>query len=258
MVLVTCGGLGSGIAIPMAEWGGWRFSLAWWLIPALLALFLWTPQLRAHSHPVAAPQNRVRMWDQPVAWQVSLFMGCQSTAFYVMIAWFPSMMLDLEGISAKRSGTILFIYQIFVLVSVMVTPLFIQRLRDQRLIGPVLSAIILLGYIGLYLDPGNALLWMILMGMGAGGSLVLSITLFSLRAATADDSVGLSGMAQAIGYTMAAVVPIVIGFIHDLTQGWELPLLLMIALAVMQLAMGYLSGRQLTIHGAAAAKPSAS
>jgi CP family cyanate transporter-like MFS transporter len=145
-----------------------------------------------------------------------------------------------------------------VLVSVMVTPLFIQRLRDQRLIGPVLSAIILLGYIGLYLDPGNALLWMILMGMGAGGSLVLSITLFSLRAATADDSVGLSGMAQAIGYTMAAVVPIVIGFVHDLTQGWELPLLLMIALAVMQLAMGYLSGRQLTIHGAAAAKPSAS
>jgi CP family cyanate transporter-like MFS transporter len=257
MVLVTCGGLGSGIAIPIAEWGGWRFSLVWWLIPALLALILWTPQLRAHRRPAAAPQGRVRMWNQAVAWQVSLFMGCQSTAFYVMIAWFPSMMLDLEGISAKRSGTILFIYQIFVLGSVMVTPLFIQRLRDQRLIGPVLSGIILLGYLGLYLDPANALLWMILMGVGAGGSLVLAITLFGLRAATADDSVGLSGMAQAIGYTMAAVVPIVIGFVHDLTHGWQLPLLLMIALAAMQVVTGYLSGRSLIIHGAAVSKPPA-
>ncbi|HUG73577.1 MAG TPA: hypothetical protein VMK82_09155, partial [Steroidobacteraceae bacterium] len=153
-----------------------------------------------------------------------------------------------EGISAKRSGTILFIYQIFVLGSVMVTPLFIQRLRDQRWIGPALSSMILLAYLGLYLHPEGALLWMILMGMGAGGSLVLAITLFSLRAATVDDSVALSGMAQAIGYTMAAVVPIAIGFIHDLTHNWEVPLLLMIMLAMLQLAMGYLSGRQLTVR----------
>jgi CP family cyanate transporter-like MFS transporter len=248
MVLVTCGGLGSGIAIPMAEWGGWRFSLAWWLIPALLAVFVWAPQLRARSRPVVPPQLRVRMWNQSLAWQVSLFMGFQSTAFYVMIAWFPSMMFDLEGITAKRAGTILFIYQIFVLGSVMVTPLFIQRLRDQRWIGPALSSMILLAFLGLYLHPESALIWMILIGMGAGGSLELAITLFSLRAATVDDSVALSGMAQAIGYTMAAVVPIVIGFIHDLTHSWEVPLLLMIMLAMLQLAMGYLSGRQLTVR----------
>jgi CP family cyanate transporter-like MFS transporter len=250
MVLVTCGGLGSGIAIPIAEWGGWRFSLAWWLIPALLAALLWIPQLRASSRPVVSNHSPVRMWNKSLAWQVSLFMGFQSTAFYVMIAWFPSMMQDLEGVSARRSGTILFIYQILVLVSVMVTPLFIQRLRDQRWIGPALSSMILLAYLGLYLHPQGALPWMILMGMGAGGSLVLAITLFSLRAATADDSVALSGMAQSIGYTMAAVVPILIGFIHDLTQGWELPLLLMIVLAFLQLVTGYLSGRQLTIRAA--------
>jgi CP family cyanate transporter-like MFS transporter len=248
MVLVTCGGLGSGIAIPMAEWGGWRFSLAWWLIPALLAALLWIPQLRASSRPAVPSHSPVHMWNNSLAWQVSLFMGFQSTAFYVMIAWFPSMMFDLEGITAKRAGTILFIYQIFVLGSVMVTPLFIQRLRDQRWIGPALSSMILLAFLGLYLHPESALLWMILMGMGAGGSLVLAITLFSLRAATVDDSVALSGMAQAIGYTMAAVVPIVIGFIHDLTHSWEVPLLLMIMLAMLQLAMGYLSGRQLTVR----------
>jgi CP family cyanate transporter-like MFS transporter len=246
MVLVTCGGLGSGIAIPLADWGGWRFSLVSWVIPALLGLAIWAPQLRAHSAP-ATVERQAPLWNQPLAWQVSLFMACQSTAFYVMIAWFPSMMNDLQGISAARSGVILFIYQIFVLGSVMVTPFFIHRMRDQRAIGVALSSMILLGYVGLYLDPVHALGWMIVMGMGAGGSLVLAITLFSLRVESAMQSVALSGMAQAVGYTMAAVTPIFIGFIHDLTQRWTLALQLMIALAVLQLAMGFLSGRPLQI-----------
>ena len=246
MVLVTFGGLGSGIAIPLADLAGWRFSLVSWATPAAVALVIWLPQLRAHTAP-AATEPRTRMSDQPLAWQVSLFMACQSTAFYVMIAWFPSMMYDLEGISAARSGAILFIYQIFVLGSVMITPFFIHRMKDQRGIGVALSSMILLGYVGLYLDPVHALGWMMVMGLGAGGSLVLAITLFSLRAQTAMQSVALSGMAQAVGYTIAAVTPILIGFIHDLTQRWTLALQLMIGLVLLQIAMGYLSGRPLKI-----------
>jgi CP family cyanate transporter-like MFS transporter len=175
-------------------------------------------------------------------------MACQSTAFYVMIAWFPSMMSDLAGITAARSGAILFIYQLFVLVSVMLTPLFIHRMRDQRLIGATLGLLILAGFCGLTLDPTHALGWMMVMGLGAGGSLVLAITLFSLRVNTAAESVALSGMAQAIGYTMAAVTPIFIGYLHDLTGNWLMPLQLMILLALLQLAMGYAAGRPLTVR----------
>jgi CP family cyanate transporter-like MFS transporter len=258
MVLVTCGALGSGIAIPLAEWGGTRWALVFWIIPAVFGVLVWLPQLQRRSNPAAPassrisqsnahPRGSVTMWKQPIAWQVSLFMACQSTAFYVMVAWFPSMMLEVTATSPARSGTILFIYQMFVLASVMVTPLFIQRQRDQRIIGPVLSALILLAFVGLYFDPGHALAWTIVMGSGAGGSLVLAITLFSLRSASADDSVALSGMAQAIAYTMAAALPVLVGFLHDVTQQWTLPLLLMVALAAVQMLVGYLAGRPLTV-----------
>lgn len=252
MVLVSCGGAGSGIAIPMAELGGWRFSLGWWIAPALLATLFWLPQLRSSSRPPDVPEAPVRLWNQPLAWQVSLFMACQSTAFFVMVAWFPSMMLDMAGISAARSGVILFIYQVFVLASVMITPFFIHRLADQRRLAAVLSALILTGFVGLFLDPVHALGWTIVMGSGAGGSLVLSITLFSLRVSTTAQSVALSGMAQSIGYLMAALLPIAIGFIHDLTHSWTLPLLIMIALSVLQMTVGYLAGRPLKVRGAAA------
>jgi len=248
MVMVTFGGLGSGVAIPLADWGGWRFSLLSWLIPAVLAVVIWATQLRAPSRPQARAEAPPKLWNQSLAWQVSLLMACQSTAFYVMVAWFPSMMSDLEGISAARAGAILFVYQIFVLGSVMATPVFIHRMKDQRLIGATLAGLILMGFCGLYLDAGHALGWMIVMGLGAGGSLVLSITLFGLRAGTATQSVALSGMAQSVGYTMAAVTPIAIGFIHDLTGHWGLPLLLMMALAMLQIAMAYLAGRPLKIR----------
>ena len=82
----------------------------------------------------------------------------------------------------------------------MITPVFIHRMKDQRGIGVALSCLILVGYVGLYLDPAHALPWMIVMGLGSGGALVLSITLFSLRVETATQSVALSGMAQAVGY----------------------------------------------------------
>lgn len=249
MVMVTCGGLGSGIAIPLADLGGWRVSLLSWALPAVIALAVWLPQLRAHSSPARA-QPHASLWNRALAWQVSLYMACQSTAFYVMIAWFPSMMRDLVGTSAARSGAILFIYQIFVLASVMITPVFIHRMRDQRAIAVVLGGLILAGYVGLYLDPAHALPFMIVMGLGSGGALVLSITLFSLRVETAAQSVALSGMAQAVGYSVAAVTPIFIGYLHDVTGGWSLALLLMIGLVSVQVAAGYLAGRPLRIHAA--------
>ena len=82
----------------------------------------------------------------------------------------------------------------------------------------------------------------------AGGALVLSITLFSLRVETAGQSVALSGMAQAVGYSVAAVTPILIGYIHDQTHQWTAALLLMICLALVQLVVGLLAGRPLKIR----------
>jgi MFS transporter, CP family, cyanate transporter len=113
-----------------------------------------------------------------------------------------------------------------------------------------LSCLILTGYLGLYLDPAHALPWMIVMGLGSGGALVLSITLFSLRVETAAQSVALSGMAQAVGYSVAAVTPIFIGYIHDLTHEWEAALLLMIGMVLAQIAAGFLAGRPLKVHAA--------
>jgi CP family cyanate transporter-like MFS transporter len=246
MMLVTVGGLGSGLSIPLYELGGWRFSLAAWALPALVGIAIWLPQLRHNTRaapaPVPAASARISLWRVPLAWHVALLMGCQSSAFYVLVAWFPSLMAELEGISAARSGWILFVYQIFILISVMAVPPLIHRLADQRWIGAGCGLFTLSGYLGLYFAPEQAMTWMILMGLGGGGALVLTITLFGLRTKTATETVALSGMAQAVGYLMAALMPILIGFVHDTSGGWHLSLLLMLGICVGQVVTGYLSG----------------
>ena len=244
MVLVSVGGLGSGLAIPLFDIGGWQFSLVAWAIPALIGLVAWLPELR-HNAPergTAPDVKKISLWRDKLAWQVSLFMGFQSSAFYVMVVWFTSLIADLENVDAARAGWILFVYQIFILLAVMGVPLLIQRLRDQRWIGVGCGGLVLTGYLGIFFAPANAMLWMCLMGLGAGGSLVLAITLFGLRTKSAGETVGLSGMAQAIGYTLAAVLPILVGFLRDFTGGWNVPLLLMLGLAVGQVIVGYSSG----------------
>jgi CP family cyanate transporter-like MFS transporter len=243
MVLVSVGGIGSGLSIPLYELGGWRFSLLAWALPALLALVVWLPELRHNVKASPTPEvAKLSLWRNPLAWQVSLLMGSQSSAFYVMIAWFPSLMADLQGLSAARSGWLLFVYQIFVLLSVMLVPLLVRRLADQRWIGAACALCIMSGFLGLYLAPAQVMSWMVIMGLGGGGSLVLTMTLFGLRTNTVSETVALSGMAQAVGYLMAALLPIIIGFIHDQSGGWDLPLVVMLLISALQTAMGYLSG----------------
>jgi CP family cyanate transporter-like MFS transporter len=257
MVLVTVGGLGSALAIPLEALGGWRPSLLAWLLPVVIGLVVWAPRLRHNTRPQAPPQDRSSLWRSSVAWYVSLFMACQSTAFYVMIAWLPSLLADLEGISPARSGVILFIYQIFVLGGVMGVPVLVHRFDDQRWIGAGCASLIFFGYAGLLFATADALFWLSIMGLGAGGSLVLAMTWFGLRASSTGQAVALSGMAQAIGYLVSALAPILVGWLHDATAGWTVPLLLMLGFAATQVCMGYLSGRPLRVGETAGARTGA-
>jgi CP family cyanate transporter-like MFS transporter len=248
-VLVSVGGLGSGLSIPLYEIGGWRFSLAAWALPALLGIAVWLPELRHNQRAQAVPTaaKKISLWRKPLAWHVALLMGCQSSAFYVLVAWFPTLMAETQGVTAARSGWILFVYQIFILISVMAVPPMIHRLADQRWIGAGCALFTLSGYLGLYFAPEQAMTWMVLAGLGGGGALVLTMTLFGLRTRSVTETVALSGMAQAVGYLMAALAPIVIGFVHDVSGGWNLSLLLMLVICVGQVVTGYLSGLPRTV-----------
>ncbi|MBP1133232.1 CP family cyanate transporter-like MFS transporter [Serratia sp. PL17] len=245
----------SGLAVPLAAMNdlGWRFSLLCWSLPALLALIIWLPQLRRPATAVSSTTPGVQPipsrspWGSALGWQVALFMGLQSITFYTIIGWFSAFAAS-HGTSPQQAGFELFIYQLVAIAANFVMVFILPRARDQRTIALCSSLLIFTGVAGLLLRPENSLVWLIFAGLGAGSSLVLALSFFGLRSSHHHQATQLSGMAQSVGYLLAALGPTLFGLLHDLTQGWQLPLAILLGLTLLQVLFGMLAGRNRVIH----------
>jgi CP family cyanate transporter-like MFS transporter len=68
---------------------------------------------------------------------------------------------------------------------------------------------------GFWLWPEQAVIWTLVFGFGSGGTMILGLTFIGLRARSAHQAAALSGMAQSVGYLLAACGPPLMGKIHD-------------------------------------------
>lgn len=246
--------LAAGLAVPAASLlSGWRVSLGIWAVPALIAFAIFLPQLRAAHAPAAGAHAPMRVahgrapWRSLLAWQITLFMGLQSTVYYVLITWWPTIEQS-EGISAATAGWHQFVFQIISILGNVSAGLFIQRLRDQRGLIAVYALLVFIAIGGLLLLPRWSLLWAAFAGISSGGSIVVALSLFGLRTATHEQAAALSGMAQSIGYLLAAFGPILFGLLHDLSGGWHAPLIALLGVIVAQFVLGTLAGRARIVH----------
>jgi CP family cyanate transporter-like MFS transporter len=240
--------LASGVTIPLAEWlpGGWRSALASWGLLAAVALLMWLPHARARSAPhvvreaaAAGPATKpapaqVPAWRHPVAWQITGFMGLQSTVFYITINWFPVILVE-AGFTAAAGGWLMTLYQVAALLAGMAVPVLIRQFRDQRGIALSFGLLTAIGVLGVLFAPRLAMLWMIVMGCGSGPALILALSFMGLRAKTHESAAVLSLLAQGVGYLIAGFGPVVFGLVHDYTGGWTLA---MLATAAVGMGMG--------------------
>src|SRR5690606_6204632 len=101
-----------------------------------------------------------------------------------------------------------------------------------------------IGLIGLSLPQvGWGALWVILIGFDLGGTFGLGLLFIVFRSHNADSANELSGMAQSVGYLVAALGPLVFGSVFDLTGTWTYPLILLFAVSFLKLYMGLLAGK---------------
>ncbi|MFB9924799.1 CynX/NimT family MFS transporter [Amycolatopsis halotolerans] len=240
----------AGVAVPLAgqEAGGWRLSLGIWAGLALVALGFFLPQLRrsAAVPALARATGAARPWTSALAWQVTLFMGLQSLAFYVLVTWLSSIE-HAAGISSVTAGFHQLLFNLSGLVGSLVCSALIHRLPDQRVVAVVGSLLLTTALTGLLVAPGVAVVWAVLAGFAGGITLALALSLFGLRTKDYSDAGALSGMAQSAGYTLAAVGPIAIGAIHDVASSWTPALGVLIGLALVQTVFGGLASRPRTV-----------
>ena len=243
------GAIASGISEPMANQVGlgWKGALGIWIVLALVTLIVWIPQIRRKQQEQASTsatnQNRTNLWKSPLAWYISIFMGLQSMLFYVVISWLPDI-LKSQGVSSDTAGWTVSIMQMALLPVTFIVPILAGRMKNQNILVILAAVFYFIGIGGLL--SGNdtlTLLWAILIGIGSGCAFSLAMMLFGLRTSNAHDAAELSGMAQSMGYLLAAIGPTLFGFLHDATNGWKIPLIVMFVTAVLLLIFGVASGR---------------
>ena len=253
LAMAIAAAMASATAVPLAgAFGiGWADALGIVVVLPVAALLVWFSQLRSVIPPARdtpSPIHGGRIWHSSLAWQVTLFMGINSFLYYVLISWLPSMLTSI-GYSAAEAGSLHGVMQLASAVPGLMVGPAIRRMRDQRGIAAAMSLVATLGLIGLLVLPGMAIVSAILLGIGLGGCVILSLMFMALRTTGPHQAAALSGMAQSVGYLLAASGPPSIGALHDFSHGWSLPLMACAVLSVVMAALGSLAGRQMQIGG---------
>lgn len=239
--------ISSGVSVPLAYDMdlGWQYSLMFWGLISVVALFLWLPQLKGKvTSPIRVVQQQGLLWRSTIAWQVTLFMGCQSLIFYCLLTWIPTIFQE-QGMSVSAAGWMLSLLLIVGLPATFYAPVMAQRLDNQKSLVLVIGGMYLLGLTGLMYTGSMfiAVFSVVIIGLVQGASLSLSFALIGLRTEHAKQTAELSGMAQSVGYTLAAIGPISIGFLYDVTQSWLMPMLLLIFFNCVMTVVGVGAGR---------------
>lgn len=247
----------SSVPLEKAFGGSWEASLAVWSLLAVLAAVAWLPQVliaRGRTgHEVRIPTSSASsragksVWRSALAWQVTLFMGLQSLWSYVLIAWMPTIFTD-HGMSRSTAGVIFAFNNLIQVAGAFGVPLLAGRMRSQRPLIVLVTSLVAAGYAGLMIAPvSGAWLWAAVLGVGQGGAVGLALTLIVLRSGDARTAAQLSGMAQTVGYLLAAVGPIAAGAVHQATGGWTVPIALVLGVCAAALTVGLFAARDRTV-----------
>ncbi|GGU42999.1 MFS transporter [Streptomyces albospinus] len=248
--------LAAGVTVPVQRASGlnWQATLACWGALAVVALLVWLPQLRSRTRvPAAAAREAAHpvrgLWRDPLAWQVTGFMGLQSLSYYAAAAWLPTMLKD-AGMGTGDAGWMLSFSSLLGIAGSFLAPVAVgRRLRAGVLaaLGTVLCAA---GFTGVLVAPvGGAYLWMALLGLGQGAAISLALLFIVQRAPDARHTAQLSSMAQCFGYILAATGPAVLGAVHDASGTWTVPLAVLLALLLPQIAAGLGAARPRHVAG---------
>lgn len=246
--------IASGISVPLAQTAGlgWNRSLLLWAIPAAIGLIIWLIIAKINTKPspikvkeTAKGEVKKSIWKEPLAWMITLFMGFQSLTFYTMLSWLPEI-LSSSGMDISTAGIMLSYLQLLGIPFSFIMPMVAVRIGDQRLIVIVVNTLFVVGLIFLLLSHSfiGMFIAITLTGMAVGSNFSLALTFLSIRAQGAQNVAELSGMAQSIGYCIAALGPVLLGLLFDITQEWKYPIMVLIAVVVTLTFFGYQAGKK--------------
>lgn len=246
----------SALAVPVADSAGWRVSVGMWSALTLISIIPWIIVADRHRRdrraaalvedPGIAEPTRMpgRIIRSRTAWAITVIFAVSSFNAYASFSWLPQLLVDTAGIGQADAGVLLALYSLVGLPSALIVPGIVARVTNVGWVVWSGAAAIVFGFLGLLLAPAAApWLWVALAGLGPL-LFPAALVLINLRTRTEHGSIALSAFAQGVGYIGGAAGPLVIGVVHELTDGWTVPIIAFLSTAGAAIAAGVVLGRR--------------
>lgn len=147
--------------------------------------------------------------------------------------------------NAQRAGWMGSIMQLSQIPLTFIIPIIAGKLQSQRPIVVLFTVFYFIGFTGVLMEwTSLAVLWMVFLGFAGGASFGLVLMFFTLRTETAFEAADLSGFAQSIGYLIAAVGPVLFGFVHDVTNSWTMPIAIFLIVSGLLFVASFISAKK--------------
>ena len=239
-VLSLMASIGAGLSIPIASYFGdnWKIGISVWAIPAILAAIIWIPLLRkAKPMPDAHENHFKELLRSKKAWLVSIYMGVQSANFYTQVAWMPKILID-KDYSAAEAGALFGLSTLCGFALTLILPMVFSRGEDLKLAILATSIPGVAGFLLLNYSSNTWTIPALLLISTTHAALPLALGLIAIKSPSVGATSHLSSMAQGIGYCIAAMFPVLIGYTYEVSGGWLVATYLISALIVVQSVIG--------------------
>lgn len=231
--------LGAVATVPLAEiLGGWNRALAFWALPACIALvaWLWLERDRSsNDKPKVTVRLRDLPWRNHIAWALTAMTTLNSIVFYSAIAWIsPS--FEEQGFTAQAGGLFLGIFTGLHIVGALIFPAWSHRTSARRtlFVVTILSSSVLILVIAF--QPSLVpVLVLALLGFTLSGAFVMSLGLLSEYAADEAAAVRLTAMVFFVTFVVSSFGPFLAGIILDTVGSWTLVYVILAVVVLLQL-----------------------
>ena len=252
------------LAVPTAALLGWRWTAAGsGLLLGLGSLVAW---VLVYPPGIQGARAQIRRWAgqrEPVAverrssaqpatrgalWRVtgllSIAFAGHTFAYYAVTAWLPTALVDLRGMTRAEAGVAASLFQAAGLAGPLLVPILAALRWSSVRTVVVIGAAWVLMPAGMLVAPQWWAVWCVFGGLAQAGFFTSVMAVVIRRSRSVDENRRTTAVMQTVGYSVAAIGPVITGWVHQQTGGWAIPFAIVLGVTVVMVAAASVAVRR--------------
>lgn len=216
--------------------GRWTLALAFWALPALIAVLVWWRLPNQREEQGSVPAGGLP-WGVSRAWLITGFFALQSGLFYTLSTWLVARYGE-AGLTAMRSNGLLSLFMLAGMPCAFAVPWLAHRYVSRPLLLGLCSTLALLSLGMIALAPTLwPELWAVTLGVALSSSFALALILPMYEVQTPIEVSRWTAMMLSVGYCLACLMPLLVGLLRDLSGSYRAPFLVLTLMAATMLLL---------------------